>query len=81
MTYTEACRVAEEASRWIRNTDAERVVRLAQLEKAQGVIRATLNIDPITVDENDPPPAPAAEVVPFPAAEESEYANGASHNG
>jgi len=57
MTYTEAARVAEENARWIRNNDAERMRKIEQLERARAVIAAALNIDPITVEPDEPPPA------------------------
>lgn len=57
MTYTEAARVAEENARWIRNNDAERMRKIEQLERARAVIAAALNIDPIIVEPDEPPPA------------------------
>ena len=65
MTYIEACRVAEEAANWIRKHDVERVKRVADLEKARGIIASALNTDPITVEPFEPEPDPVATVVPF----------------
>lgn len=76
MTYTEAARVAEEAARWIRSNDAERVRRVEQLKRARAVIASALNIDPITAQPDDPPPADnvIALMDPVPVAQEGEDA-------
>ncbi len=65
MTYAEACRVAEECARWIKNADAERVRKLEQLDKASRVIFQAIDIAPISADPFTPDPDPVAQVVPF----------------
>lgn len=73
MTYIEACRVAEEAANWIRKHDVERVKRVADLEKARGIIAGALNTDPITIEPEaaapfvhpDDEPAPTPDDAPF----------------
>ena len=65
MTYTEACRVAEECAKWIRDADAERVVKAEQLERAKAVILAKLSTEPAVRLMPDPEPPAAERVVPF----------------
>ncbi len=76
MTYIEACRVAEENANWIRKHDVERVKRVAELEAARAIIAKTLNTDPITAEDNDPPPPDNVVTFmdPIPVAQEGEDA-------